>query len=414
MILIYRQLVIFFCLTALLACEIDSGASGEAAAASSEPVIDSIDALVAHVEDEAIGDGSALLASLPVALRQNALLVEAGSGPHQADLEHPRIVLFAPGARLLLSLSSDPSDPRHDVVDVAELEDDGRWRFRALDLAGEGLADEDRACTSCHGSEPRPIWGSYPEWPGVFGDDTGSLDERQVAALAAMVADSDHRVAALAVDFDEEARTVLLADRYYAQPTTAFNLELGAAAAEGIATRLRAAPDYARKRHGLLLADTCWVMDGVVEEAFADLEQELGDDSGELRRRLYESLGLDPQRDLSLEARADAPSPEGEVGLWSAGSSYLYELVDFLVLDDLLADDAELAALFADVSADRERILRDWWTLEGDARRALFRSGSEIELSPQDLMTAALGEAHDPRRRAFCERLARGWLAADR
>ena len=382
-----KYLLPFLLLLAVVACQTDP--TSEAAVAT-DATMDSIAATEASDADE-------LLEALPPTLRRNAVLLERSGCLHQADIDHPRIVLFSPGARLLVALSTDPSDPRRDVVDMAELGEEG-WRFRALDLAGGPSED----CASCHGDPGRPIWGSHPNWPGAFGDEVGVLNDAQREALAAMMADESHRVSKLELDVDHETQTLFLVDRYHAPPNTVLGLELGAASAEALALRMSRSPRYRALRPALLLADECWPMEGDVAEAFSELGEELGADL-ELREALYAELGLDDS-DLRLDTTRRERSHEG---FWSSGSAPMHSLVSFLVLDDLLADDEELAALFAPIEGHRQRMLRDWWQLDGEARRALFRAGHEVVLDPAEIFESVLGDAHDPRRRAFCEHLAR-------
>jgi hypothetical protein len=392
----YRFVILpILALIALVACEIEPAASTPVAAP------DGIDALVAYASEHTITDAGALLDALPREIRENAVLLEASESPHRADAQHPRIVAFSPGARFLIAISSDPRDPRHDVVHMAEL-DHGAWRFRALDLASDSFVDDDRACVSCHGDPARPIWSSYPDWPGAFADETGLLNDGQRVALAAILADPTHRVAKLGLDLDVSTSTIQLADRFHAAPNAVLSAELGAAAAESLATRIFRSPRYRDHRASLLLVEECWSMDGVVEDAFDDLAEALDADPTKLRQALYETLGVD-RADLDLERAA--PDARDDA-YWNAGGAYLHSLVTFLVLDDALADDRTLAELFAPIEPHRRRMIRDWWELDGPARRALFRAGSEVLLDPHEVFDAALGDAHDPRRRRFCEHLA--------
>lgn len=394
-------------LVALLACEIEPAASE-----APPPAPASIDAIVDHAREHQITDAGALLEALPADMRDNAVLLAESASPHRADLHHPRIVAFSPGARLIVAVSTDPEDPRRDVVHMAELAGSA-WRFRALDLGSDTFADDDGACTACHGAPARPIWGSYPSWPGAFADELGTLSDEEREAIAAMVADPEHRVAKLALDVDLEGGTMRLADRFYAAPNPVLSAELGAATAEVLATRLMASARYDELRDALLLTEACWPTEGSVEEAFAALAEALEADEAALRVALYEALGLDPAVDLDLErvsgdARDDA--------LWHTGSATLHGLVAFLLLDEAIGADPIVARLFAPVDPHRRRMIRDWWELDGAARRALFRAGNEVLLDPQEIFEAALGDAHDPRRQRLCEHLARQILGdgADR
>src|SRR5690606_27084495 len=135
-----------------------------------------------------------------------------------------------------------------------------------------------------------------------------------------------------------------------------------------------------------LLADACWPMEGVVDDAFTKLAEEADSDEMGLRDALYEFLGLDLD-ELHLEAPA-GEATEADHGYWNAGHAYLHGLVSFLVLDDLLAGDPALAELFTSIEPHRRRMLRDWWELEGDDRGALFRAGHEVVLAPDEIFEA--------------------------
>src|SRR5262249_7709399 len=94
------------------------------------------------------------------------------------DPEHPRIVFHKDG--LIGAMTGNPDKPEsYRLMELIEYEPaPHHWVFHAIELpeqaGGEGHFEDRRArCTECHGQRPRPIWGTYPLWPGAyFGNDS--------------------------------------------------------------------------------------------------------------------------------------------------------------------------------------------------------------------------------------------------
>ncbi len=112
------------------------------------------------------------------------------SAQRSVDPMHPRVVLFGTDARLILAFTGDPAGPDFDTLEVIHFRDD----VRAFELAQFVLPaavrrdptlaatardngrSNPRACLRCHGSDPRPIFDSYPVWPGFYGSQQDAFE----------------------------------------------------------------------------------------------------------------------------------------------------------------------------------------------------------------------------------------------
>lgn len=125
-----------------------------------------------------------LVPQLPEDLRANFTLVFATrSAQTSVDPVHPRVVMFGTDARLIVAFTGDPHGRDLDTVEVLRFRDDTRAfelaqfvlpaavrRDPALAAAArDNGAPNPRACLKCHGSDPRPIFDTYPVWPGFYG-----------------------------------------------------------------------------------------------------------------------------------------------------------------------------------------------------------------------------------------------------
>ena len=151
-----------------------------AAAPTPAPLDDvSFQALLQH--DPATGapvdSVQALLPLLPRALRENFTLVYDSRSPfkNQITPTAPRVILFTDDARFILTFIGDPSAPGHDLVETMSFDDDAaQFKLTAYVLpaakrAGWAPSPAAANCAGCHGADARPIYDSYPLWPGFYG-----------------------------------------------------------------------------------------------------------------------------------------------------------------------------------------------------------------------------------------------------
>ena len=180
-----------------------------------------------------------------------------------ADVDNPRLLLLGSDMRFLIALATHPNDAKRETIDMAELvEGTGFWKFRSLDMSTTPptLSPDDASCIGCHGSPPRPIWGSYPDWPGAFGEDNDILTSAQATALNEILAaqaasDRFHSIELL--DHYDSGQIFSLPGRVYPYTNTITNMELGAAVADGIYTRIKNSPLYDLVWRELLLMSYC-------------------------------------------------------------------------------------------------------------------------------------------------------------
>jgi hypothetical protein len=365
-----------------------------------------IEALYAFATEVGIASAEELLRALPAWLLASHVLVETTRTDHPASAEHPRLLLFGSDARLLLAFGSDPADPEREVVDLAELEESGFWKLRSLDFrtTPPTLSSDDRACSGCHGDPARPLWGSYPSWPGMFGaeqDRVTSAQAKRLNELRAEPGASDRFFAlGLPAPFGggawEEGDLVRLPGRAYAYTNTVFNLELATAVADGAFRRLRAAPRFTALRDELLALSYCAPRDASryassgARDAIASTLRSLGVGPA-TRDSLYRHLGVDPDRAFSLDRLADeVPDPS-----WNVSTDSLARLVDLWILEDWMREDPELlrlleaapdrasafnAGCFDDVAELIRHKVYLGSTLRGAARQASRAAGMDLNL----------------------------------
>jgi hypothetical protein len=315
-----------------------------------------IDALHAFATSAGISSLAGLLGSLPSWILANHVLLDGTRTAHHASVEHPRALLFGSDARFLMAFSSDPDDPSREVIDLAELEDTGFWKFRSIDFrtSPPTLSPDDSACTGCHADPPRPFWGSYSSWPGAFGPQQDRVTAAQAERLNELRADpsASDRFFGLGIPAPfgggawEEGDVVRLPGRSYAYSNTVFNMELGAAVADGAFRRLRASPRFRDLRDELLTLSYCAPRDALAyassgaRDAVPATLLSLGV-APAAADPLYRHLGVDPDLTFSLHRLASEP-PDPK---WNVSTDTLVGLVNLLLLHDWMREDPELLRL---------------------------------------------------------------------
>ncbi len=112
------------------------------------------------------------LKRLPAAYRGHFTLMYSTGSLHRATPDYPRTIYFGPDSRLLTAVSSDPTDPRREIVELIEFNPKtARFTAHEIDFkqASPRLNNEPRNCAGCHGHDLRPNWEPYDAWPGAYG-----------------------------------------------------------------------------------------------------------------------------------------------------------------------------------------------------------------------------------------------------
>jgi hypothetical protein len=131
------------------------------------------------IETEKLTTIEQVLGQLPAELRSNYVLMHESRSLQGSTPEEPRAILFGKDASLLVSFNGNPMHPGSDSLEVIQFRAATRsFEFRHIafpDLANgktkvEFSEPNPHRCLGCHGqSSPRPIWDSYPVWPGAYG-----------------------------------------------------------------------------------------------------------------------------------------------------------------------------------------------------------------------------------------------------
>lgn len=121
-----------------------------------------------------------LLPVLPAELRSNYTFVYESRSPHgglgvkgegSVSPLFPRTILFSADGKLALAFTGKPGATGYDVLEVIRFVDKrAAFVLSKFDLRGKTASlDNPPECLRCHGQDPRPIFDSYPLWPGFFG-----------------------------------------------------------------------------------------------------------------------------------------------------------------------------------------------------------------------------------------------------
>ncbi len=297
------------------------------------PVNIGIDDIVQFVKDSQIKNVEGLILALPEVFKRNYVLIRDTRSRHLSDASHPRLIMFSDSARLLLGFSSHPNDPLRENIEMQEAMDDGSWKFREIDFrASEVLySQDDTACKICHGKRPRPIWGSYPNWPGALGDDGGRVSAEEFKAIEDLPggASTKDRFASLSFSLRKDLNSFTLPKRYYNFSNTILNILLGRRVAYQLYRREIINPAAKKALFQQILVDEC--------AAAADA------DASGLKWSAVVST-----EDLALHRSSKDILTEDD-RYWNESGVNLGELVLYFGLLDLINRNADLKAMFTPV-----------------------------------------------------------------
>ena len=214
-----------------------------------------------------------LIPLLEPELRSSFTLVFATRSPEQdVDPLHPRVVLFGNDARLVLAFTGDPIGPDRDILELLHFRDDTRAfeleRFvlpaaarrdpKLAELARDNGHANPNECSRCHSADPRPIFDSYPVWPGFYGSvqDAFAISPDELASYRAFLASRDGVYKLLEFLPGSEVSPYSIDPAEDPTGRLAPNMRLGMALTElnrkRIARKLEASPYYAKYRDKLL------------------------------------------------------------------------------------------------------------------------------------------------------------------
>jgi len=120
---------------------------------------------------------SELVPLLPQELRSNFTFVYRSRSPFRASIspDYPRIILFTPDARFVLTFTGDEHAPGANLLESMSFDQASAsfklraWLLPAAQRTGWRPSPKAAKCERCHGADPRPIFDAYPLWPGFYG-----------------------------------------------------------------------------------------------------------------------------------------------------------------------------------------------------------------------------------------------------
>ncbi len=226
-------------------------------------------ALRSLIETRHIQSVDELLAALPGPLRYRYTLVFVSRSLQQASSRDPRVILYGTDARLVLTFNGQPTQRGYEVLEAIEFGADKRFRLREIRFPSPGSSAEvffsepnPATCQACHGHPARPIWDSWPLWPGAYGqryDTPLSASERAglESFLAGQASHPRYRhllgVQRLADPQTFHASSSLrYAGAQQEPPNAEFSALLGSLLAESLVREMREQPRFAEFQYALL------------------------------------------------------------------------------------------------------------------------------------------------------------------
>ena len=227
---------------------------------------------------------------LPAALRSRYALVFSSRSLQGASYPEPRAVLFGNDARFIVTFNGNAGQPGFDTLEIMEFDGQGgRFAFREIRFP-EGGAQPARGavvsevnpakCSACHGRPLRPIWDTFPTWPGAYGEQyrvplaPAELDGLRNFLKAQPTHPRFHALRNAVVFADPDTfvpgTRILYAGAETEPPNALLSLLLAKLSARSIAREVTSAPQFQSYRYALLgaLARDCGRIDAYFPESF--------------------------------------------------------------------------------------------------------------------------------------------------
>ena len=168
------------------------------AVSSGQPAAFDFASLQSLLQREHIDSVERLLAALPAAQRTHYALMFESRSLQSASFDNPRVILFGPDARFIVTFNGNPAQRGFNTVETMEFDDQTKqFRLRELLFAvpsaepGTVVVSEPnpRRCARCHGTPAQPVWDTLPLWPGAYGERyRASLSAGESAGLSRFLA----------------------------------------------------------------------------------------------------------------------------------------------------------------------------------------------------------------------------------
>lgn len=225
------------------------------------------------IESHPIHSIEELLPLLPTDFRSRYTLVFASRSLQASSFENPRVLLFNEDASFMASFNGDPGQKGFHAFETMEFNPkSAEFQYREIEFKPEKITYSEvnpERCLKCHGSPARPIWDSWPLWPGVYGERYhAALSDDEQKGLDSFLArrEQNSRYKHLLrseVFANRETFNPTHENKYNGRQTLSPNEQLSRALSnlnsERIAKTLQQSPDYKHYQYALLaaLSDEC-------------------------------------------------------------------------------------------------------------------------------------------------------------
>ena len=119
------------------------------------------------------------LAVLPENLRSKYTIAFNSRSLHGTSMTQPRVILFGDDAKFVITFNGSAEQKAYEFFEIMEWVDAKKeFQFFEVNFPTSGLVSETwhvsepnpPKCLKCHTTNPRPIWDSFPLWPGFYGE----------------------------------------------------------------------------------------------------------------------------------------------------------------------------------------------------------------------------------------------------
>jgi cytochrome c553 len=356
----------------------------------------------AWVESHHAASAAEVLASLPESFRSHYVLLFESRSPQAASFELPRAIVYGSDATFIVAFNGDPAEHGFRSLDTMEFDRDrSEFVFREI-VFPEGepngqtrvSTDNPPRCAECHGHPARPIWDTYPIWPGAYGEHARApLSEAESRGLTAFetLRKENTRYSMLRDRPRSNGDAIALA--YRGADRVGPNSELGALLgrweADALARDVIGSSRFADYEYALVgsLARPCATVDMLPAPAREALDPTYVDFAAAALRSQQRHEELKAFRALSPGAPSAASDPfellqfryiaERAMGLASEPWSLAFERAAY---DSALP---RFASLFVQRAAERDPALRGLFEVaqHGDCRELQRRSQRQLRPS---------------------------------
>jgi hypothetical protein len=127
------------------------------------------------------------ISTLGIEYQNNYTLVYNSRNPGiTATIENPKIIQFSNNGRTFISYAGSKNVSKGgEILEVIQMDQSGKYNFYnfdfSKDVANGRVEINPSSCLKCHGEIGKPIWDSYPYWPGAYGSDHDILKDKRIS-----------------------------------------------------------------------------------------------------------------------------------------------------------------------------------------------------------------------------------------